>query len=197
MCQICNIKIFSSEDSQAPGKHSDLCYMDLHCPKNARKYINNKLVNLHLLEIWELFCYVTPKKRTVLTASSPVGICTYSDIKMQQKTPGLVISTATVILCHSLLLQGICFINFHNQSMLMEPTPLWLPAFSGLLMQVHCPHVFKFLGRKLSGWEEILSLSLYSSPRDKLQMALVVLSKRCKHYQQITNKEHVFSKWSF
>lgn len=99
MCQIQNIKIFSSEESQAPGKHSNLCYMDLFCPKNTRKYINNKLANVNLLEIWILLCDST--KRTVLTPGSPLGMCTYSHIKMQ-KTLGLVVFTAAFTLCHSL-----------------------------------------------------------------------------------------------
>lgn len=52
MCQIQN-KIVSSEEAQAPGKHSHLCCTDLFCPKNTRKYISNKSANVYLLEIWK------------------------------------------------------------------------------------------------------------------------------------------------
>lgn len=68
------VKMFGSEESQAPGEHPDLCHRDLSCPENTSKHVNNRPAHLPLLDIREVFCHGTPKRRAVLIPGSQWGL---------------------------------------------------------------------------------------------------------------------------
>lgn len=145
--------------------------MNLFCSKNTSKYINK--LEFYPPEMWErviLLCY-SPEKSS-FDPRSPVVICTYSDIKTQQRTLGLFIFTATFFPRHSHVLGSLLYQLYSNSKCFWRPHLQSSRHFqTGLLLWVHCPHGLRFLEGTLSGSEEHLT-------QRQITKALVVLANR-------------------